>query len=169
MNKNVDNPLSGRDIKNFMQEMNERPNLIFNNDITNDSNAESIFKNSGHAIIYHDWGTDTGHWLCAVRKHDKNKQGFNKEGEVYFFDSFGESPNYYNKNIVKALLKDYKKVNYNDIKLQSDDANTCGKHCLMICAYNKLGLGASDIDKILKKMKNKKVNFDKLAIDIIKK
>lgn len=165
-----DIPLTGGKLKELVEEMNERPNIIFGDSINDNSTIEDIFKNSGHAIIYHDWkdGSGVGHWICAVRQHNKqnNKQNnkFGKDGSFYFYDSFGKSPDTYNPSIKKVVSKYYDKLNYNDIVFQAKDANTCGRHCIMVCALNKMGFGPQEIDKFLKRLKSNKVNIDNLLI-----
>lgn len=165
-----DIPLSGNDLKKMISEMNERPNIIFGKNLNENSTINDIFpNNSGHCIIFHDWGSSVGHWIACTRQHKKDKNNnYEKEGDFYFFDSFAKSPNYYNKHIAGTALKTYPKIHYNDIKIQADDANTCGRHCVFISSLNKLGLGAKDIDNFLKKLKKEKLNMDEVMLKYIK-
>lgn len=167
----ADIPLTGKDLKNIISEIGENPNLKFLNEIGPNSNIEDIFKHSGHCIFYHDWNdpqTPEGHWICVVRNHSKNNNNYSKEGEVLFFDSFGGSPDSFNKNLKPILQQNYNKVHHNNIKFQNIDASTCGRYCALVVGLNKIGLKPIQIIKLMKNIKDKKVDIDELLIKKIK-
>ncbi len=158
MNKKAkDIPLSGRQLHEMILEMEERPNIIDDKNIKSNSTVNDIFGDSGHAILFHKYpGQEVGHWIAIVRNYD---------GDVYFHDSLGKSPDAYNKNIAKVVLKEYPKLYYNDIAFQKDDTSTCGRHAVLVCAMNKLGLKPHEIEKEFKKMKSP----DNFVLELVKK
>jgi hypothetical protein len=158
MNKKAkDTPLSGRQLHEMILEMEERPNIIDDKNIKSNSTVNDIFGDSGHAILFHKWpNQEVGHWIAIVRNYD---------GDVYFHDSLGKSPDAYNKNIAKVVLKEYPKLYYNDIAFQKDDTSTCGRHAVLVCAMNKLGLKPHEIEKEFKKMKSP----DNFVLELVKK
>jgi hypothetical protein len=159
MNKKAkDIPLSGKQLHDMILEMEERPNIIESKKITSSSTVKDIFGDSGHAIIFHSHGPQSkvGHWLSIVRNYD---------GDVYFHDSLGESPDKYNKNIAKTILKEYPKLYYNDIAFQKDDTSTCGRHSVLVCALNKMKYKPHQIEQVFKEMKNP----DDFVLELVKK
>ena len=164
----MDTPLSNHDLERLMNDMNERANIIESSDIKETDNIEDIFNGKGHAIIFvRHPNQKIGHWTVMVRQHDPLKNGYSKNGNVYYFDSFGERPK--NKNIEKVVLKSYPELLYNDIKFQADDSNACGRHCLLITALNKMGLKPRQIEEVLKKMLRKNGgSLDKFVIEKIR-
>ncbi len=83
--------LSNIDLNNFIKQTEQKGVNIFEvNKIKPNTSIESIFKNSGHCVLFAGNPNETGHWICALRTPDKN---------VYFMDSFGEHPDYYSENI----------------------------------------------------------------------
>ena len=154
MVKNKDVPLSGRQLGALIQEMDERPNIIDDKKINQNSSIEDIFSDSGHTILFHDWGGKVGHWVVMVRQRD---------GDVYFFDSLGEHPNKYNKHIKTVVLKSHPRLLWNDIKFQKDKSNCCGRYAVLVSAMNKLGLKPKEIETELKKIKD----VDKFIINLV--
>ena len=70
-----------------------------------------------------------GHWVVIIKINHK----------LYFIDSFGISPNFYNKNI----KNNYSKINYFlSSRLQSNLTTTCGSyavffiHLISYCNYD---------------------------------
>lgn len=151
-----DYPLSGKELHDMILEMNERPNIIDDKIINEKTTIEDIFKGSGHVILFKDWGGKVGHWYAMVR---------NYKGEVYFFDSFGEHPDKYNKHIKTAILKSQPKLLYNDIPFQKDSSSCCGRHALLVCALNKMGKSPKEIEEAFKSLDDP----DKFVIDLIRK
>ena len=166
MSKNKkDTPLSGAQIKNLMGEINERANIKLDSDISPSTTVNDIFGDSGHVILFHEWPNENvGHWYCMVRHHDKLKNGqYNKNGEIYFFDSFGKDPDTYQRNIKKAVSNNYDEMYMNDIPFQPADSNACGRYCLLVCALNKIGLTPDQIEEVMQT-----VDIDKFVIDKVR-
>lgn len=156
MPKNIkDLPMSGKELHEMLKQMDERPNVIDGKSITKNSTIEDIFHGSGHAIIFHDWGGRIGHWYAMVR---------NRNGEIYFFDSFGEHPDKYNKNIKDVVLKSGNRFYYNDIKFQNDNASSCARHSLLVCALNRMNKSPKEIEEAFKSLDNP----DEFVIEMIR-
>lgn len=163
----MDKPLSNHDLERLMQEMGERANIIENKNIKASDNIEDIFNGKGHAILFIEYPDQKiGHWVIMVRHHLSNNNGYSKNGQIYYFDSFGEKPK--NKNIEKVVLKSYPELLYNDKTFQPEDSNACGRHCLMVASLNKLGYDPHQIEDILLKTFKKKGELDKFVIKTIR-
>ena len=63
------------------------------------------------------------HWLAIYVTEDR---------EGYFFDSFGNSPNFegFPGNILSFLSKNCRKITYSVRQVQDISATTCGEHCI---------------------------------------
>ena len=150
--KKLDIPLSGYDLKHLFSSMEERPNIVLENDIKNTWTADDIFKGSGHATIFREYPNEAvGHWYVVTRHHKPTKSGYEKDGSVLIFDSLGGKPK---KAVVDVLLKSYPKVLWNEIPYQKDEENSCGRWALAIASLNKLGLSPYEIEDLLKNTKN---------------
>jgi len=65
------------------------------------------------------------HWIAIY---------FDKHKKCEFFDSFGNSPNYYNlQNYLKKVSKGHK--TFNKKKLQSDYSSFCGYYCILFLLF----------------------------------
>nr|DAC81382.1 TPA_asm: adenain [Parasteatoda house spider adintovirus] len=53
----------------------------------------------------------------------------NSPNSAEFFDSYGHSPNFFNRYI-SNYFKNYSHVTYNDVSLQSDSTAVCGQYCI---------------------------------------
>lgn len=143
--KTKDEPLNGYQVQELMNDMNERLNLMVDEEITPNMTIEQIFKDRGHVFLFHPWkGQEIGHFVCMVRHKDE------QTGKMiyYYFDSFGKRP--YNKAIDKVILKAGHNLYYNDVEFQPESSNACGKYCLLVIALNKLGLNPAQIETFLK-------------------
>lgn len=139
----MDTPISNWTIEELLKDAGERANIIEESSITSKSDVEDIFKNRGHAIIFHRHSPQPnaiGHWIAIIRN--------NKTNEVYYFDSLGDEP--YNKAIPEVILRKYKKLYINDVPFQPDNTNSCGRHAVMVVALNKIGLTPKQIEHFLK-------------------
>jgi hypothetical protein len=147
-----DKAISGYDIVELMKDMKERANIQTDTDIKPTDDVEKIFKNRGHCIFFHKWpGQRIGHWVCIIRNKDLN--------QVYYYDSFASLP--YNKSIIDVVLKKYPSILINDVEFQGKDRSTCGKHCLMVIALNKMGLSPHQIEEFFKS-----INVDEWLLNI---
>ena len=59
------------------------------------------------------------HWVCIL----------NKNGERYYFDSYGLSPSYWKNGRQWEFLNNYKKSN---VAYQDEDSDVCGDYCIFI-------------------------------------
>ena len=81
------------------------------------------------------------HWLAIyITKH---KQGF-------FFDSFGNPPDYDNfpSEINKFLVKNCTNISYSRKQVQSNYATTCGQHCVFFLYHIHKGVPYTTILKM---------------------
>jgi hypothetical protein len=166
----MDKPLSNHDLERLMKDMDERANILESKDIKAHHTIEDIFKGKGHAILFNEYpGEEIGHWTIMVRHHNKannNNNAFSKQGQIYYFDSFGDKPS--NKNIETVVLKTYPELLYNDHPFQLEDSNACGRHCLMVAALNKLGYSPHQIEDVLLKKFKKAGSMDEFVIKTIR-
>lgn len=95
------------------------------------------------------------HWLAIY--FDKNKT-------AEFFDSFGNSPTYY--NIHNYLINNSKQIKYNTIRLQSYTSYYCGLYC---CFYLFYKSRKKSLNYFLKKFTKSPKKNDKIFKNIIKK
>ena len=104
-----------------------------------EDNNIDIFKDCGHAVIFHRWHpSKSAHWLTLLRDLENN---------VIIFDSLGSNGMQKNKkkfNLLLKRLKDngYKKITVNS-KAYQGETNSCGKYAIFAIAMNKLYKGAS--------------------------
>ena len=164
-----DVPLSNYDLADIFQQMNERPNIILEKDISSDMDIEDIMKNSGHAVIFleHE-GQETGHWVVLLRHHGKKKlkdgkSGFLKNGLIYYYDPLGDAPR--KKELVDVVLKKYPQLLFNDQAFQPEDSNACGRHCALSACFNKLGMSPFQIEEVMKSIGD----VDAFVLDLVKK
>jgi len=165
--KKLDIPLSGGELVKMMKEIEQKHNgssIMLDSDITSNMTPEDIFKGRGSVILFHSWGKykPIGHWVSLHRNHGKKGEGYVKDGLVYYFDSFGKKM--YNPAIAEVLLKQYPQVLYNDVKFQNDDSNACGRHCIAVSTFNKLGFSPFQIEEVLKSIGD----VDNFVVDIFR-
>ena len=142
----LDSPLSGKQLHEMLKQMDERPNIITDKSINENSTIEDIFNGSGHSILFHNWGGKIGHWYAMVRSRNPPY--------IYFFDSFGEHPDKYNKHIKDVVLKSGNRFYYNNNKFQNDKASSCGRHALLVCGLNKMNIKPNEIENAFKSLDN---------------
>ena len=164
----LDVPLSGKEVIEMMKEIEKKHNdssLMLDTDIRPDMTPEDIFNGKGSVILFHSWGKNepVGHFVSLHRFHDKKGAGYAKDGLVYYFDSFGKKM--YNPAIPEVLLKQYPQVLYNDVKFQKDESNACGRHCIAVSAFNKMGMDPFQIEEVLKSIGD----VDNFVVDIFRK
>lgn len=156
----MDKPLSNIDINKAIKKFEERgANIFSDSNIKNNTNIEEIFKNRGHAIIFHKYpNQDVGHWYCILRDPMKN---------VFFIDSFGLSPNYYNKSIIPCLKNNgIKNIIVNKEKWQKDDSSICGRYGILMSTLHKFDMPISDVYKFMEHGKKKYGSFDKFVLHL---
>lgn len=156
--KDIDIPLSGQQIIDLFKDMNDRPNLAPLDDVKIFDNPEKFFKNSGHCVFFaKNKNSSIGHWIGCIRKGK----------DYYFADSLGESPNKYNPNFAKMILKNGGKLYFNDKQIQKDTSNSCGRHAILACIINKIQPTIPLVDATLKVF-DKKFNMDDFVLKNIK-
>lgn len=64
---------------------------------------------------------------------------FDSNGNGEFFDSYGNSPQSYNRTFLTFVLQNASKYRYNDIKLQNDDSDVCGQYCVYFLLFKARG------------------------------
>ena len=80
------------------------------------------------------------HWLAVY---------YDKKGECTFFDSFGQSPQFY--GLDSFLIKTSKSVSYNSQQLQSVFSNTCGYYCIFFILLKSRDLSLHEILNLFSK------------------
>lgn len=113
-------PISGRDL----QKVNKDINVIDYEELNNLSGDKIFLVGPNHE----------GHWVSIFT----NKDGLN------FFDSYGESPEYYlgrngynDPEIFNNLLNG-KKILYNKVKYQGPKTQVCGRHNIVRLMFKNL-------------------------------
>lgn len=119
-------PLNGIE----MNLLNPDADLITYDKLNNMDNENDLFKKSNKVIIlYLLKSKNNGHWVCAFRRN----------GWVYFWDSYGYSPDYEVDNLTPEERAEYNEKRgrlhyvlrnsntiYNDKRLQTKGTKTCG-------------------------------------------
>ena len=107
-------------------------------------------------ILNNQKSTEIGeHWIAFY---------FDKQKKCEFFDSFGNSPNYYNLgNYLKKVSNGYK--SFNKKKLQSDNSSFCGYYCILFLLFKAR---CFSLKKFLSYFKDSNSN-DLLLKNLIKK
>lgn len=160
----MDYPLSNVDLDKFISEVESKGvNIVQSKDIKPDSNIEDLFDNTGHCVIFNEnKGTNIGHWLTMLR---------NRNGQYFFIDSYGESSDKYNPNILKCLKNNkkngVKEIHINTTKLQDHpDSMTCGRYSIILTCLNKAGMPPEDMVNFLKNGGKEKGNVDKYVLSL---
>ena len=97
------------------KEMHANPGLFKKK--LNANNYSIIFINPKNQAV--------GHWTSVF----KNK----KNGQVYFFDSYGRSPTHYDPNLTAFFKKHYPTIKFNTEPYQArlGNINTCGRWAML--------------------------------------
>lgn len=166
----MDIALSAKDI---IKAFNGKIKIISYIDIHKYKNIEELLKPYGRTMILYTWkfdkdGGEFGHWCCCF---------YNKDGDIEFFDSFGEFIDETLKQISKSFKEenneDFKyltlllynsnhKIIYNDKQLQNNKSNTCGRWCIYRMLRNDI-----DIDQFQNLFTDNTHKNDKLILKII--
>lgn len=88
---------------------------------------------SGFIILFID-NQPIGHYVAL----------FKQKGRNFFFDSFGESPEYYSIKLV---------CSYNKARLQGAESCLCGPY-ILFCAYHSINKHEGPISSVIKKYFN---------------
>ena len=159
-NPDNDYPLSNFDIEKLVSEFAPHANIKVDTKIKSDTPLNNIFGDQGHTILFHDWGSKVGHWYCMIR--DRNN-------EVFFFDSLGESPDYYNKEIIPFLKNNgIKNLIINKKKFQKNTTDTCGRWATLLAGLNKTSLDVPQMYKYLDHLKKDYGNYDNAVLNLVK-
>jgi len=159
----MDVALSNVDLDKFIKEVETNGlNMRTAKDIKPTTDIDDLFDNSGHVIYFHDNndGSGVGHWITLLRTRNK---------EYAFIDSFGKSPDYYNKDIMKMMKYNKDKVKSLEInkkKLQGDESMVCGKYSIILTALNKKGMKPEDMVNYLKDGGKKEKSVDKFIVKL---
>lgn len=154
-----DVPLSNVDINKLVKQFDEKgANIIQDKDIQPTTPIESIFKDRGHAIVFHKYpNQDVGHWYCLLR---------NPQKEVFYIDSFGKSPNYYCKNLIPCLkFNKMRSLIVNDLEMQADNS-ICGRYAVVFCTINKLNQSLPDIYSFLENGRRQCGGYDNFILKL---
>jgi len=120
-------------------------------------------------IILLEWHHNSGHWTCVF--HDGGKAFyFNSLGQKYDSDLnclarsarmiLGE-----NGDEIQRLLKGAP-CDWNRVKYQADDSNTCGRHCINRIRDKRLTV--AQFKKKMDGLKRQYGTYDKAMLSIIK-
>ena len=75
---------------------------------------------------------------------------FNGFGQSEFFDSYGRSPEYYNRHFALCLRTNSVVRVHNSEKLQNNNSNVCGQYCLFYLIHRVRGQSMREIIQTLK-------------------
>lgn len=75
------------------------------------------------------------HWVTFYKE---------KDGELEFFDSYGQPPEFYGKNILKYASA-FPTVLWNSKSFQSPTSNVCGAYCVYFCLKRCQGFSMKSI------------------------
>ena len=153
-------PLSNLDLDKFIKEADKKGvNMFEVNNIKPNTNIDTVFANGGHAILYYDnGGQDVGHFISTLR---------DKQGNVFFMDSFGEDPDHYSKDILQCFKNNgVKKVSINKKSLQNKTSMTCGRYGIIFTCLNKAGIDPDQMIDFLKDGGKKYGSVDKFILHL---
>ncbi len=172
--REISKPLSNIDLQKLLNEMNEdkgknkeRINIFTVPEMNKNPNKFlKKIDDDGYSILFiNPNNVAVGHWVV----HYKNR----KTGQHYFFDSYGKSPAYYDKELVDFYKKYIPNIKYNTEPYQKKEmkVNTCGRYATLI------GLGLNNIvpdltpEKIKEIMerfkKTNKMDYDEIVTRLI--
>jgi len=152
----TDYPLSKTDIEHFF---NGKIKVMLYDEISQYKTINDLLYPYGRVCILYYWRKYHGHWICIFR---------NINDRVEVFDSFGswiddtlkdinylfrKETNQETKHLTKLLYEGDRDVEYNDQKLQSTKASTCGRWCVYRMLRNDLTI--EEFDDLFKRIKNK--------------
>ena len=155
------NPLSNIDLNNYIKEIDKKGVQIYDlNKLKANTYIEDIFNHRGHCILFYG-PNNAGHWITCLRNPNK---------EIYFIDSFGEDPDYYNKEFLKCMRNNgIKQVHVNKDVLQNDKTQVCGRYGVILTAMNKMGIDPPIMIDFLKDGADKcGGNVDKFILKLTK-
>jgi hypothetical protein len=127
---------------------------IFKQVLARDQLPQKVNYPSAYIINTHKISQKGEHWLAVY--YDEN-------GNCEFFDSFGQSPKFY--NFEKFLIKTSRKWSFNTTRLQSFLSMTCGYYCLYFILMKCRQLGMNEIIRHF--TKNYKNNDYKISFLLI--
>lgn len=160
----MDKPLSNVDLDKFISEVEKNGlNMYQLRNLKPNTHIEEVMGDSGHVVFFYDnKGTNIGHWITMLR---------NRDGQYYFIDSYGDSPDYYNKNIMKMLRNNkkngVKSLSINKCLLQDGEGSmTCGRYSIIFVSLNKMGMKPDDMVEFLKKGGKEYGSVDKFVVSL---
>lgn len=156
----MDYPLSNLDLNKYIKEcVKSGVNIYQMKELTPKTNIEDIFNGGGHCIFfYENAGSNIGHWITMLRDPEKN---------IYFMDSYGMPPEYYNKNLKQCLKNAGAKSLYiNKQKLQGDRSMTCGRYGIVFTCLHKAKMHPTDMIDFLKEGAKKYGSVDKYIVKL---
>jgi hypothetical protein len=115
-----------------------------------DELPSNIIKYPASLILNNEKKNQPGeHWIAL----------FITKNNCYFFDSFGNRPQYY--RLYSYLKKFSKKIIYNNQVIQDYDSHYCGHYCLYFLFLKSRGFGLDHIKRLFSKTDK---NFNDLLI-----
>ena len=172
LKREIKKPLSNIDLQDLLNDMNgelgekkkiniftvpemkKNPKLFMKK--LNDNHYSIIFINPSNQPI--------GHWSIIYKSIPDNN--------YYFFDSYGKSPEYYDKNLFDFLKKHLPTIKYNTIQYQkvANNVNTCGRYSTLIMGLNRIiqNLTPEKIKTIMNNFKKEnKMNYDEIVTSLV--
>ena len=160
MTEFINTPLSNVDINQAVKQFEEKgANIVQDNMIRSNTPIEDIFKNRGHAVLFHKYpNQEVGHWYTLIRDPQKN---------VFVIDSLGKPPAYYNKNLIQCFKNnDMNQVIINKQKMQHSNSSVCGRYSILFCVLNKMDKNIHEIYSFMEAGKKKNGSFDKFVLSM---
>lgn len=170
----IEDPLGDDDIRFYFP----NANIMKYSELKKFNSIDDILPNDkDFAFLLYEDSPNKGHWVCISRNN----------GQYEFFDSYGggpDSPLKWNAQETNNMLgqgtkilsnlfnKTKDKVIYNPVKYQEDsqDVNTCGRHCVFRIKNIKDGKNLHQYYQLMKTLKdNSGKNYDEIVASFIKK
>ena len=155
----MDKPLSDGDIRRLMPGV---PVLKY-------SDLRTFDRLPDACIILLEWHRDAGHWVCVFHD-DGEAQYFNSLGQKYDADLnclartarmiLGESGEEIGRLLNGAPCE------WNRVKYQADDSETCGRHCINRLRNDKLT--SAEFKKKMDGLKRQYGTYDKAMLALVK-
>jgi hypothetical protein len=111
--------------------------IIFKDVLPSDELPSIIDSPALYVMNTQDHTLPGGHWTCLFKNGDK----------IEFFDSLGQTPDYYNTNWITIINRNATKLEVNE-RIQDYNTNTCGLYCIYYSLLRARGCRMTDIVKL---------------------
>jgi hypothetical protein len=160
----MDNPITGRELFNLIG---GRANIITYSNLLKIKSLDQLLYPHNAAVVLYEYRRNYGHWVSIIRH--KNR--------IEFMDSTGCAPDdildrippdfknsagIYDRHLLKLLLSSGLPIEYNEVKFQQQNTNTCGKWVAVRLLCREIPL--TRFQSLFKDLRKKGVDLDQLII-----